>query len=189
MTTEHKDIVDAQRHEPLGASTAAAGETYISDGNGSGVWAKMTGWETHLDGQYTSGSPLAVLSGVRTQLTIDGVAFQSGQGLTTWDTVTSTLNSEGVNYCYHLRIDFKATVTATGLVDFEFYGGPTLGAFLMETKAVEKGAGVENNIIISTEVFADADLAADGLQFFITPAQNTDVYEIGVFIVRSHLAY
>lgn len=38
MSTEHKNMPDAGRHEPKGASTAAAGTVYQSDGAGSGSW-------------------------------------------------------------------------------------------------------------------------------------------------------
>lgn len=39
---EHKAIIDAERHEPKGASTAASGTAYISDGAGSGSWVSPT---------------------------------------------------------------------------------------------------------------------------------------------------
>jgi len=35
---QHKNIADSDRHEPKGASTAAAGQVYVSDGAGSGSW-------------------------------------------------------------------------------------------------------------------------------------------------------
>ena len=38
MSIEHKDIQEAGLHEPKGASTATVGETYVSDGAGSGTW-------------------------------------------------------------------------------------------------------------------------------------------------------
>lgn len=38
MTIEHKNITDAERHEPKGASTASNGTVYIADGAGSGAW-------------------------------------------------------------------------------------------------------------------------------------------------------
>lgn len=38
MATEHAVIPDAQRHEPKGASTATAGQVYVSDGAASGAW-------------------------------------------------------------------------------------------------------------------------------------------------------
>lgn len=42
MTIQHSAIADADRHEPKGISTAAAGKVYISNGDGSsGTW----GWQ------------------------------------------------------------------------------------------------------------------------------------------------
>lgn len=37
-TIQHKDIPEAQLHEPKGVSLAAAGQAYIADGAGSGAW-------------------------------------------------------------------------------------------------------------------------------------------------------
>lgn len=39
---EHKNITEANLHEPKGVSTAANGQVYIADGNGSGQWATLT---------------------------------------------------------------------------------------------------------------------------------------------------
>lgn len=38
MTIQHRDIPDAQLHEPKGVSTASSGQVYTSDGAGSGSW-------------------------------------------------------------------------------------------------------------------------------------------------------
>lgn len=38
---EHVDITDPEIHEPKGASTASAGEVYVSDGAGSGDWGTL----------------------------------------------------------------------------------------------------------------------------------------------------
>ena len=38
---QHANIIDSQRHEPKGASTASVNTIYSSDGAGSGVWAKV----------------------------------------------------------------------------------------------------------------------------------------------------
>jgi hypothetical protein len=38
MTIQHKDIPDAERHEPKGVSTASDGTVYQADGAGSGSW-------------------------------------------------------------------------------------------------------------------------------------------------------
>lgn len=41
MTIEHVNIVDGQRHEPKGISTALAHRAYVSDGLGSGSWVQI----------------------------------------------------------------------------------------------------------------------------------------------------
>ena len=117
---EHKDLPDAQLHEPKGAATALAGMVYIANGSGSGSWVRPTGWETHLDGQYTVSSPRAISAGVKTKLTINGTAWTDGQGLATWDTSTNRLVAEGLNYCYHVRVDFKCSGPTAGIVDLEY---------------------------------------------------------------------
>ena len=48
---EHKDIPEAQLHEPKGASTAQLGHTYVSDGAGGGTWSPP-----ELEGQSAASS-------------------------------------------------------------------------------------------------------------------------------------
>lgn len=38
MAIEHKDIPDAQLHEPKGVASASEGDVYVADGVGSGSW-------------------------------------------------------------------------------------------------------------------------------------------------------
>lgn len=39
--TEHNTVTDPEIHEPKGASSANSGETYVSDGAGSGSWTNL----------------------------------------------------------------------------------------------------------------------------------------------------
>lgn len=41
MSVQHKDIPEAQLHEPKGISVASANQAYISNGAGSGAWSKI----------------------------------------------------------------------------------------------------------------------------------------------------
>lgn len=41
MTIQHKNIPDAELHEPKGASTAVVNTAYWSNGSGSGAWEKV----------------------------------------------------------------------------------------------------------------------------------------------------
>lgn len=45
MSVEHKDIVDAQRHEPKGISTSASHTVYVSNGDSTGTWKKVSSQE------------------------------------------------------------------------------------------------------------------------------------------------
>jgi hypothetical protein len=218
MAIEHKDIVDAQRHppkgastalagqqivsdgagdvswtipEPKGADTAAAGEVYIADGAGSGTYKSVSGWKTALDSIYTSSSKLTLSGGTRHKVTIDGLAYTDGEGLdTVWDTVNNKIMAEGANYCYHMRFDFRCSTTGTTpYVDIELDGGTPLNVFLTDTKPVQKGGAVTNSIVFSTEIFADSTVAANGVEIYITPNVNMDFWNFGIFLVRSHRAY
>jgi hypothetical protein len=40
MTIEHRDIADADLHEPKGVAAATANKVYVSNGSGSGNWQK-----------------------------------------------------------------------------------------------------------------------------------------------------
>ena len=41
MSIEHKDITEANIHEPKGVSTATVNKVYVSDGAGSGIWQQV----------------------------------------------------------------------------------------------------------------------------------------------------
>ena len=53
---QHRDIPEAQLHEPKGISTAAADRVYVSDGTGRGNWERLVDEgidsETALQGAY-----------------------------------------------------------------------------------------------------------------------------------------
>jgi hypothetical protein len=71
MAIEHKDITDPNIHEPKGVITAAAEKVYVSNGAGSGTWAKYKA--AQLDSESaTAGSPL-VADGA------GGVSFSSSR--------------------------------------------------------------------------------------------------------------
>jgi hypothetical protein len=38
---QHKDIIDGQRHEPKGISTATNKQVYVADGSAGGAWSKV----------------------------------------------------------------------------------------------------------------------------------------------------
>lgn len=73
MAIEHKDIPDAGRHEPKGASTASAGQVYVSDGAGSGTWKSP-----QIVGQEVS--------------VVNSIPVADGSGGVTWEEALYTTN-------------------------------------------------------------------------------------------------
>ena len=215
MATEHKDIVDAERHPPKGASTASAGEVpvsdgagdvtwtvpepkgaagatagkvYVSDGAGSGSFQHKSGWQYVTDGTYTSGSKLAVTSGTRTKVTIDS-ATSSGENITLWNSTTNKLETEGENYCYHVRFAFKASTAASNpYVDIEFNIGGAVGIIAEQSQTLQKGGGTTNYILLSTEIFTGSTFVTNGMEIYITPSGNVDFWDFELLVVRAHRA-
>jgi hypothetical protein len=54
MTIQHKNIAEADLHEPKGVSTATSKECYVADGAGSGDWQKIE--PAQLAGVTTNGT-------------------------------------------------------------------------------------------------------------------------------------
>jgi hypothetical protein len=66
LSIQHKDIPEAQLHEPKGISTAAANQTYISNGGGSGTWTDyFAGFQNIIEVREVGDLP-APVSGVIT---------------------------------------------------------------------------------------------------------------------------
>lgn len=55
ITIQHKNIPDAQLHEPKGIATVTVGKIYVSDGAGSGTWVDKSRYgELYITGGTTS---------------------------------------------------------------------------------------------------------------------------------------
>lgn len=46
---EHRNLTGASLHEPKGVETATAGEVYVADGSGSGVWSDLLSGVNNLN--------------------------------------------------------------------------------------------------------------------------------------------
>lgn len=62
MTIEHIDIGAGELHEPKGAATANAGETYVADGFGSGTWKLEQSYGEMVIIQNSTGQALTAAS-------------------------------------------------------------------------------------------------------------------------------
>lgn len=215
MAVEHKNIDEANLHEPKGVSAATTGQVYVADGAGSGAWSKPepkgadgasagqiyvangagagsfvypTGFQYVTDDVYTSGAKLSVSSGTRTKVTINK-ATDVSENISVWNSTSNKMETEGENYCYHVRFACKAsTAASTPYVDIEYDIGGAVGVILNRTVTLQKGGGTTNNIVHSTEVFTGSTFVTNGMEVYITPSGNVDFWDFEMFFVRSHRA-
>jgi len=116
-TIEHKNITEANLHEPKGVSTASSGEVYVADGAGSGDWSTLAGLPatpTTGDMVYYNGSAWAKLAAgtAGTVITSNGAstapsyqasastsikAWVAFDGTTTTPTIKSSYNVSSVS--------------------------------------------------------------------------------------------
>lgn len=215
MAIEHKNIAEANLHEPKGVSVASVGQVYVADGAGTGNWVKpepkgadaasagqvyvadgagsgsfahKTGFQYVTDNVYTSGAKRAIATGVRTKITINK-ATDVNENLSIWNSTTNKLETEGLNYCYHIRLAFKASTAATSpYIDMEYDIGGGVGVILSKTETLVKGGGTTNKIVHSSEVFTGSTFVTNGMEIYITPSGNVDFWDFELFLVRSHRA-
>lgn len=206
MSLQHKDIPDANLHEPKGVSTAANKAVYIANGSGSGAWAKLTdsdqnysdktknkfGWNDVSDNAYTVGSPLSISSGVRTKITNNGLASQtdtSRLGLL-WSTANNNFLVNDLNAVYSVRINCKVKAAAAAgtpyVVTFEAESanGPTV---ISGSTQMIKGGSYVNNLTWTTQFYIGSFINNQTLTIYATPDTNITLYDIGFVIQRTYL--
>lgn len=203
MTIEHRLIPDAERHEPKGASTAFAGQVYVSNGSQSGAWRKIKesdidyssaasnvfGWNDIADSLYTVSSKRSLTSGARVQLTNNGLGVQTDQtrlgGL--WVPASNHFLINSLNSSYTVRVNMKATsASAAGVpyslkVELDSANGPfTISA----NDVVFKGGSYVNDISFSIPFYVGSAVNNYGLRLFVTPDTAVSIYDVGFVIQR-----
>ena len=125
---EHNTLTDPAIHEPKGASTAALGEVYVSNGAGGGTWTPLAVGTTigfaDFNDAATAGTPIVITGGAGyVYLTNDTLgAFTNTAylptGVTTavWDTALNKFDwaAGGLELGDMIDIRLDITVTTTG---------------------------------------------------------------------------
>lgn len=177
---------------------APAGGRFISDGSGGGEFIRIQGWAQYADTDVVVGTPSQTLvSGVRTQLTIDGGALTleklpSDTTNPLWNVTTNLVQPIALFDTYNVRVEFHA----------ENYSGPTpyllleldiggvLGAIWSRTIPLLRG-GSEQNLAESFPVFAGSTFLSNGGKFFMTyvGGADCDIFKSQVLIIRESKNY
>ena len=203
MSIQHKDIPEAQLHEPKGVSLATSGKVYIADGAGSGAWAKLTediidftnktknrfGWNDISDNQYSVGSPRAISSATRTLLTNNGLAAQTDVSRlgSIWNAGPSQFLINDLNATYQLRVQYKVKAAAAAgtpyvvKLEVESATGPVVIASVDSTI---KGGGYENCISQTFPIYIGSVINNAAMKLYVTADTNITLYDIGFVIQR-----
>ena len=205
MSIQHRDIPNAQLHEPKDVDSASNKEVYLADGAGSGEWRRITdsemnyadktknlfGWNDISDSLYTSGSPRAIVSATRTQLTNNATAAQTDTTRlgALWNTGSSLFLINDLNAVYDLRISMKATAAAAAgtpyimLIEIQSDSGSLV--FASNTLGM-KGGGYVNHLNFTTSFYLGSAINNTNLKVFITPDTATNIYDIGFLLSRTY---
>lgn len=204
---QHRNISDLESHEPKNISTATNGQLYVANGSASGTWKKLNevdnldfsvaaknkfGWNDIADNTYTSGSPFAISSGVKTAVPNNALGTQTNTTRlgALWQTGTSKFVINDLNAFYILRVNFKATAAAaagtpyTILVSME--GGSPAVEFASYNGFV-KGGGYVNKCSISLPFYVGSYINNTDIKLYLTPDTNVNVYDVGFLLQRTYV--
>lgn len=92
MSTQHKNITEADLHEPKGVSTATVNQTYVATGAGTGIWKEKVKVYTAvlspaLVAANTTAEQTFTFTEVTTSDTVAGISkptAQAGLGIVGW---------------------------------------------------------------------------------------------------------
>ena len=206
MTTQHKDIPEAQLHEPKGVSTAVNKAVYKANGTGSGAWAKLSdadmdyatkannrfGWNDISDSLYTVGSPLSISSGVRTKITNNALGSQTDTSRlgSIWDSVNNRFLVNDLNAFYIVRVNCKIKAAAAAgtpyVITFETESanGPTV---ITGNTQILKGGSYVNQVSWTSGVYVGSFINNQALSLYATPDTNITLYELGFVVQRGYV--
>ena len=201
---QHKDIVDAERHEPKGISTAAANTVYMSNGSATGSWTLVnrfpgTGWGKYTNTTYVGTTALAVsTTDVLIPFTTDDTVTQLPISLTGSTSSLLNLATEALQFValgdlHNITFTYKVyTVSGSpASMDLKIYGssdGTNYTTLLGEkTIPLTKGAG---QIVTESAMFpVTSDMVTHGAKIYLSTNSGTaNIIDIGVITARVHKA-
>lgn len=199
---QHKDIPDAERHEPKGISSASANTVYMANGSATGSWLLVnrlpgTGWGQYTNATYVGTNVLAV-STTEVLVDFDTAASEAQLPISLTGTTTSLLNTTtdalqfvAAGDLHSITLTYKVYSTSgtPATMDLKIYGssdGVTYGTALGEkTISLTKGAG---QVVTETAMFAvTADMVTHGAKIYLkTNTATANIIDIGLITARVH---
>lgn len=152
----------------------------------------QAGWVNIADSQYTAVSPLVILAGVRTQLTIDGLGaatnrtYANGLHPDVWS--GNVFKPAALGDTYALR--WTATLAHGGAGTGEFATlemdiGGSIGVAAVKRINLTKGVGIDDRVTLDLALFCLDTFGANGGKLYLTPSADTEVHSQAIFIQRT----
>ena len=189
---EHRDIVDAQLHQPKGASTALEGQLMRAKGDGTIEWKyPPEGW-----GSYKH-STTQVFDNTFSKLTIDGLSAASiqtylpreirGSGQL-WDVVTNKITPITIGDVYEIRLDLPITAESGSPVEITVeldIGGTASPTNVIVERYAATGRATPYSLSFAFPVYTGSTFVPNGGQIFIkTNTGSITTTGAGITIVR-----
>jgi len=201
---QHKDIPDAQRHEPKGISTASANTVYMSNGSATGSWTLVnrlpgTGWGKYTNTTYvdTTVLPISTTEVLLPFTTADNESqlpiSLSGTTYSLMDTANdkALFISAGDLHNITLTLKIYSTSGSPVTMDLKIYGssdGVTYASMIGETTVnIVKGA---DQVITQSAMFSvTSDMVTHGAKIYlVTNTGTANIINIGLISSRIHKA-
>ncbi len=156
-----------------------------------------SGWDFHIDGEFTVGAPRTILAGVRTKVTIDGLASDLGHPITGhdpaqfWNQTTNKIEPSNLNDFGFVRLAMTGQSTSQAVNRFDVELDVSTGSFpiiYQETAVFAKGAGNPQYFNFNIPLFAGPDFFANGGEFYITPLADATFWTFAITATRTYLA-
>ena len=187
------DIIQSIRPATFAEKTGArlAG---VSDGHDVTLPYPQAGWVNVADSQYTVGSPRTILSGVKTQVTINGLGaatnrvFADGMHSDVWS--DNRFKPFALGEAYNLRVTCTIAQTNSGTGNYVVFDadiGTDAVPFPAASQSVPlvKGQGVATLLTISAPFFCFDTFGLNGARLFITPSTDITIWGAAIFIQRT----
>lgn len=180
MTIQHKNIADADLHEPKGVASATANKVYVSNGTGSGTWQALPA-KLYAEIYINNGVTSQTLSAASAYAILNPTAEWTDNlksGLTTTPANgTITLTSAGTYLVEFWVVFDTAAIAAGSSYNFKFAINGTPGNRIVGTKKTTNGVdrlhlsaqglvAVNANDILSIHVAGDGTSSSTAMTVF-----------------------
>lgn len=149
----------------------------------------QAGWVNYADSQYTAGSPLSLLAGARTQITIDGLGattstdYANGMHSDVW--AGNRFNPAAVGEAYNVRLTMTITQTTSGNGHHATFEADIGFVAASQSIPLIKGQDVSTIATLSAPFFCLQTFGLAGARFYITPSTDVSLHSAAVFIQRT----